>query len=79
MSPVVKRFLMEGAELGDQGNNSLDRLMQYLDENLTKLSSHLNPDNFNRILTFTIDKLSHIMYDLVENGLEVRRSTFEAF
>lgn len=63
---------MEGAELANQENNSVDRLMQYLDENLTTLSSQLNPDNFERILAITFDKLSRIMYDLVENGLEVR-------
>uniref|UniRef100_A0A1B6MMV1 C2 domain-containing protein n=1 Tax=Graphocephala atropunctata TaxID=36148 RepID=A0A1B6MMV1_9HEMI len=73
MSPSVRRFLMEGAELADQENNCVDRLMQYLDENLTTLSCQLNPDNFDRTLTIIFDKLSRIMFDLVENGLEKRR------
>lgn len=62
---------MEGAELVNQENNSVDRLMQYLDENLTTLSSQLNPDNFDRTLTIIFDKLSRIIYELVENGIEV--------
>lgn len=72
MSPAIRRFLMEGAELADQENNSVDRLMQYLDENLTTLGSQLNPDNFDRILNITFNKLANIMYELVENGLEVK-------
>lgn len=66
---------MEGAELVNQENNHVDRLMQYLDENLTTLSSQLNPDNFERTLTITFDKLNNIMYELVENGIEVRMSS----
>ncbi|XP_054263461.1 protein unc-13 homolog 4B-like isoform X2 [Macrosteles quadrilineatus] len=73
MSPAIRRFLMEGAELADQENNSVDRLMQYLDENLTTLGSQLNPDNFDRILNITFNKLANIMYELVENGLEKRK------
>lgn len=62
---------MEGAELLNQDNNSVDRLMQYLDGNLTTLHSQLNPDNFERILSIIFSKLSNIMYDLVEVSLEV--------
>lgn len=73
MSPAMNRFLMEGAELLNQDNNSVDRLMQYLDDNLTTLHSQLNPDNFERILLIIFSKLSSIMYDLVETSLEKRR------
>lgn len=76
MSPAMNRFLMEGAELLNQDNNSVDRLMQYLDDNLTTLNSQLNPDNFERTLSIIFSKLSNIMYDLVEASLEV--SIFKA-
>lgn len=77
MSPAIRRFLMEGAELVNQENNCVDRLMQYLDENLTTLSSQLNPDNFDRTLTIIFDKLSRIIYELVENGIEVNPHNFQ--
>lgn len=67
----MSRFLMEGAELLNQDSNSVDRLMQYLDDNLTTLHSQLNPDNFERILSIIFSKLSSVMYDLVETSLEV--------
>lgn len=67
----MSRFLMEGAELLNQDSNSVDRLMQYLDDNLTTLHSQLNPDNFERILSIIFSKLASVMYDLVETSLEV--------
>lgn len=71
MSPSINRFLMEGAELLNQDSNSVDRLMQYLDENLVTLHSQLNPDNFDRILSIVFEKVAKIIYDLVESSLEV--------
>uniref|UniRef100_A0A1B6D354 C2 domain-containing protein n=1 Tax=Clastoptera arizonana TaxID=38151 RepID=A0A1B6D354_9HEMI len=73
MSPSICRFLMEGAELLNQDSNSVDRLMQYLDENLVTLHSQLNPDNFDRILNIVFEKVAKIIYDVVESSLEKRR------
>lgn len=66
------RFLMEGAELIDTTSNSMDRLLQYLDTNLTTLHDNLNEDNFERILFVIWDILSESLYQLVHNNLEVR-------
>jgi len=71
MAPAMRRFLLEGAELLRQENNCMDRLMKYLDDNLLTLHSHLNTDNFNRIVAIIWENLSHTMYDLVESNLEV--------
>lgn len=71
MAPPIRRFLLEGAELLRQENNCMDRLMKYLDDNLLTLHSHLNTDNFKRILAIIWENLSHTMYDLVESNLEV--------
>jgi hypothetical protein len=71
MTPAINRFLLEGAEFLKQENNCVDRLMKYLDDNLLTLHSHLNTDNFNRILSIIWENLSHTMYDLVESNLEV--------
>jgi len=71
MAPAIRRFLLEGAELLRQENNCMDRLMKYLDDNLLTLHSHLNTDNFKRILAIIWENLSHTMYDLVESNLEV--------
>lgn len=71
------RFLMEGAELIDTTSNSMDRLLQYLDTNLTTLHDNLNEDNFERILFVIWDILSESLYQLVHNNLEVRlRETY---
>ncbi|XP_021939432.1 protein unc-13 homolog 4B isoform X2 [Zootermopsis nevadensis] len=73
MAPAINRFLLEGAELLKQENNCVDRLMKYLDDNLLTLHSHLNTDNFSRILSIIWENLSHTMYELVESNLERRR------
>ncbi|XP_016908252.2 protein unc-13 homolog 4B isoform X9 [Apis cerana] len=73
MSPAMNRFLMEGAELIDTTSNSMDRLLQYLDTNLTTLHDNLNEDNFERILFVIWDILSESLYQLVHNNLEKRR------
>lgn len=71
MEPSLTKFLQEGAELLHQQCNILDRLMQYLDENLTTLNSKLNSDNFNRIMEIILEKLATILWILVQNGIEV--------
>ncbi|XP_039281647.1 protein unc-13 homolog 4B [Nilaparvata lugens] len=73
MTPSISRFLVEGAELLNQENNSVDRLMMYLDNSLCTLHSQLNPENFERILSIIWTKLAQIMYNLVESSLEKRR------
>nr|CAD7201566.1 unnamed protein product [Timema douglasi] len=73
MTPSINRFLMEGAELLNQDCNTVDRLMKYLDDNLVTLHSQLNVDNFDRILAIIWEKLSLVMYALVESNLEKRR------
>lgn len=71
MEPAITRFLQEGADLLNQDSNAVDRLMQYLDENLVMLHSELNTENFDRILSIMWDKVSDILAKLVENSLEV--------
>lgn len=67
----MTRLLQEGAELLHQQCNIIDRLMQYLDENLTTLNSKLNQDNFHRSLEVLWEKLSTILTNLVQNGIDV--------
>lgn len=71
MEPAMTRFLQEGAELLHQQCNVIDRLMSYLDENLTKLNDKLNTDNFNRILDVIWERISELLFALVQNGIEV--------
>lgn len=71
MEPPITRFLQEGAELLHQQNNIIDRLMQYLDDSLMKLSSELKDVNFNRVREVLWDRMSNILFNLVENGIEV--------
>ncbi|XP_073994154.1 C2 and C2B_Munc13-like domain-containing protein staccato isoform X3 [Rhodnius prolixus] len=73
MAPVAKRFLLEGAEILNQDNNHIERLMQYLDSNLITLHSQLNNDNFERILTILWDKVYDILTQVVNDSLEKRR------
>lgn len=73
MDPAIKRFLQEGADLLNKDCNAVDRLMQYLDENLVMLHSQLNTENFDRILSIMWDNVSSILTDLVESSLEKRK------
>lgn len=72
MSPEISKFLIEGAEVINTNNNHLDNLMLYLDENLCTLSKELNEENFQRILDIIVDQIATIMYNLIQNNLEVR-------
>lgn len=71
MSPSMNRFLMEGAEVLHQECNSVDRLMQYLDENLITLNNQLNEDNFEGILNVLWDKVAFLLSEFVRSSLEV--------
>ncbi|XP_014244942.1 protein unc-13 homolog 4B isoform X2 [Cimex lectularius] len=73
MRPSIKRFLLEGAELIYQGNNHVERLMQYLDGNLMALHENLSPDNFDRILNILWDSVYDILMEVVQDSLEKRR------
>jgi len=71
MSPEISKFLMEGAEVINTDNSHLDNLMLYLDENLCTLSTELNEENFQRTLEIIVDQIATIMYNLIQNNLEV--------
>ncbi|XP_055678420.1 protein unc-13 homolog 4B isoform X4 [Lutzomyia longipalpis] len=73
MSPMMRRFLAEGAELLHQDSNSLDRLMMYLEESLKTLNMELNDVNFDRILDAIWTELSNVLYDLIQSNLDKRR------
>lgn len=72
MSPAMRRFLTEGAELLNQDSNSMDRLMMYLEDSLKTLNGELNEINFERILDAIWVELSHILYELVQANIDVR-------
>ncbi|XP_012283294.1 protein unc-13 homolog 4B isoform X2 [Orussus abietinus] len=73
MAPAMRRYLIEGAELIDTTSNAMDRLLQYLDSNLSTLHDNLNEDNFERILMVTWEIMSATLYQLVHDNLEKRR------
>ncbi|XP_012256082.2 protein unc-13 homolog 4B isoform X3 [Athalia rosae] len=73
MMPAMSRYLAEGAELIDTTSNAMDRLLQYLDSNITTLHDNLNETNFERVLLVIWEIMSKILYDLVNSNLEKRR------
>lgn len=73
MSPAMRRFLTEGAELFDTDSNSMDRLMMYMEDSLKLLHMELNEDNFGRVLDSIWVEIASILYDLVHSSLEKRR------
>ncbi|XP_074096629.1 C2 and C2B_Munc13-like domain-containing protein staccato isoform X2 [Cotesia typhae] len=73
MQPAMSRYLMEGAELIDTTSNAMDRLLQYLDTNITVLHDNLNEDNFERVLLVIWEIMSETLYKLVYANLEKRR------
>uniref|UniRef100_A0A336MP88 CSON004614 protein n=1 Tax=Culicoides sonorensis TaxID=179676 RepID=A0A336MP88_CULSO len=73
MSPQMKKFLLEGAEVLHEDSNSMDRLMLYMEESLTTLNAELNETNFQRILDAIWLELSIILLELVQTNLDKRR------
>ncbi|ALC45396.1 CG34349, partial [Drosophila busckii] len=73
MSPPIRRFLAEGAEVLHKDSNSMDRLMMYLERSLATLYDTLNEINFSRILECIWGQISVIMYDLIQSNLNKRR------
>jgi len=49
MSPPIRRFLTEGAEVLHKDSNSMEKLMIYLEQSLETLYKTLNEVNFNRM------------------------------
>lgn len=80
MSPPMRRFLTEGAELLHQDSNSMDRIMMYLEDSLQTLNAELNEVNFERILDAIWTELAFILKELVQNNIDVsscsRRDAF---
>ncbi|KAG5895641.1 hypothetical protein JTB14_008650 [Gonioctena quinquepunctata] len=73
MAPSMKRLLIEGAELCNQDSNSIDRLMMYVDNNLSTLHRELNEENFNRTLEIVWDMLAVTLGDIIQSNLDNRR------
>ncbi|XP_014210937.1 protein unc-13 homolog 4B-like isoform X2 [Copidosoma floridanum] len=73
MVPAMDRYLMEGAELSGSSSNSMDKLMEYLDQNLITLHDNLNKDNFQRILVIIWELMAAVLASLVDSNLERRR------
>lgn len=71
MSPPMRRFLTEGAELLHQDSNSMDRIMMYLEDSLQTLNAELNEVNFERILDAIWTELAFILKELVQNNIDV--------
>lgn len=71
MSPQMRKFLQEGAEVLHEDSNSMDRLMLYMEESLTTLFAELNETNFHRILDAIWLELSIILLELVQVNLDV--------
>lgn len=71
MSPQMRKFLQEGAEVLHEDSNSMDRLMLYMEESLTTLFAELNETNFQRILDAIWLELSIILLELVQVNLDV--------
>ncbi|XP_045469629.1 protein unc-13 homolog 4B isoform X2 [Harmonia axyridis] len=73
MAPSMKRLLIEGAELFNQDNNSVDRLMSYVDNNLSTLYRELNEENFDRTIYMVWEQVGKILNDIIQTSLENRR------
>lgn len=71
MAPAMKRLLIEGAELFNQDSNSVDRLMLYVDNNLSTLNRELNEENFDRTIYMVWEQLGKILKDIIQTSFEV--------
>ncbi|XP_037945402.1 protein unc-13 homolog 4B isoform X2 [Teleopsis dalmanni] len=73
MAPSIKRFLAEGSEVLYKDSNSMEKLMNYMENSLSTLYNILNEVNFGRMLDCIWAELSIIMYDLIQSNLDKRR------
>ncbi|XP_044755920.1 protein unc-13 homolog 4B isoform X3 [Coccinella septempunctata] len=73
MAPAMKRLLIEGAELFNQDSNSVDRLMLYVDNNLSTLHRELNEENFDRTIYMVWEQLGKILQEIIQASFENRR------
>lgn len=71
MSPSMRKFLLEGAEVLHDDSNSMNRLQMYLEDSLDTLNTELNEINFERIKSAIYNELATILYDLVQSNLDV--------
>lgn len=71
MSPSMRKFLLEGAEVLHDDSNSMNRLQMYLEDSLETLNTELNEINFERIKSAIYNELATILYDLVQSNLDV--------
>jgi hypothetical protein len=75
--PSISRFLLEGAELLHQDCSTMDRVMSYLEDNLSTLHSNFSPDNFTRALDVIWIQLSDLLFQLVQTNLEVNLNSIK--
>ncbi|VEN33614.1 unnamed protein product [Callosobruchus maculatus] len=68
---VIANAIDTGAELGDQDSNSCDRLMMYVDNNLSTLHRELNEENFSRTLEVVWDMLNGTLGEIIQSNIEV--------
>jgi len=68
MMPVINRLMMQ---LNKEQNN-VDELMNYLDDTLCVLSTHLSSDNFKHILNKIWRNVSDNVCSFMENNMKVR-------
>lgn len=71
MGPPMKKFLAEGAEFVNQGSNSMDRLLLYMESSLTVLHEELNQQNFEKMLDSIWTELANILDELIKSNLDV--------
>lgn len=74
MSPPMRKFLIEGAELLHQDSNSMDRLMLYLENSHRTLNIELNDNNFQRVFDAIWTEVGNILMDIIHNNLDVSYS-----
>jgi hypothetical protein len=69
MSRVLKRKITDGAK--DSNTNSMEPVMEYLDDSLKMLSNGLNELNFELILDAFWKKIENIMQDIVKTNVSI--------
>lgn len=79
MSPPLRRFLAEGAEVLHEDSNSMERLMMYLDNSLKTLYESLNEVNFGRTLQAIWLELACILDELIRSNLDVSHINLKKF
>uniref|UniRef100_A0ABD2XAI6 CYRIA/CYRIB Rac1 binding domain-containing protein n=1 Tax=Trichogramma kaykai TaxID=54128 RepID=A0ABD2XAI6_9HYME len=74
MTPTMARLLKDGTEQFDSNKPFMEKLMEYLEQNLHTLHEHLNEEAFQKCLQLLWGMMFELFHRLTEDSLKEKRT-----